>query len=160
MQAQLNTLSLAGAWGDVEKLQQDMAFLLIALSLTIRCERVFGLTAVWTHPCQACFQILQEAAYKLVLLADDSTDWLYTFIWLNDAISHVPLSNEGHTSAMMDGTPSVDAYGQFHQLQICKLLQHESRVVCPEGLNGELEALQFTFQELPLWDMATPRELF
>ena len=28
-------------------------------------------------------------------------------------------------------------------------------MVCPEGLNGKLEALQFTFQELPLWDVAT-----
>ena len=28
-------------------------------------------------------------------------------------------------------------------------------MVCPEGLNGELEALQFTSQEMPLWDAAT-----
>ena len=31
-------------------------------------------------------------------------------------------------------------------------------VVCPEGLNGELEALQFTFQELPLWNAAAMDE--
>ena len=31
-------------------------------------------------------------------------------------------------------------------------------VVCPEGLNGELEALQFIFQELPLWDAAATGE--
>ena len=31
-------------------------------------------------------------------------------------------------------------------------------VVCQEGLNSELEALQFTFQELPLWDVTTPSE--
>ena len=51
---------------------------------------------------------------------------------------------------MMDDLPSVDAHGQLHQLQICKLLQHEGRVVYPEDLNGELEVLQFTFLELPL----------
>ena len=72
----------------------------------------------------------------------------------------MPVSNKGHISAMMDGTPSVDACGWLHQLQICKPLQHEGRVVCPEGLNGELEALHFTFPELLLWDMATPREPF
>ena len=49
-----------------------------------------------------------------------------------------------------------DACGWLHQLKICKLLQHKDRVVCPEGLNDELEALQFTFEELPLWDAATP----
>ena len=28
--------------------------------------------------------------------------------------------------------------------------------MCPEGLNGQMEASQFTFKELPLWDAATP----
>ena len=31
-------------------------------------------------------------------------------------------------------------------------------VVCPEGLNGEQEALEFSFPELPLWNAATPSE--
>ena len=68
----------------------------------------------------------------------------------------MPLLGEGHISAMMDGMPSTDVCGQLHQLQICKLLQHKDLVVCPEGLNGELEALQFTFQELPLSNAAAP----
>ena len=32
-------------------------------------------------------------------------------------------------------------------------------MVCPEGLNGELEALQFDFWELPLWNVAIMDEL-
>ena len=40
--------------------------------------------------------------------------------------------------------------------KICKLLQQKEMVVCPEGLYGELEPLQFNHQELPLWDSATP----
>ena len=91
MQAQLNALSLAGAWGDVEKPWSDIAFLLIVLSLTIGYKRIFGLTAVWAHLHQDHFPTLEEVAHKLMLLADDSTDWPYAFIWLNDAISHVPL---------------------------------------------------------------------
>ena len=77
-----------------------MAFLLIAPSITIGCERVFGLTVVWAHPCQVCFTTLLEAAHKLVLLADVGKDGLYTFVQLNDTMSHTPLSNEGHTSAV------------------------------------------------------------
>ena len=73
-------------------------------------------------------------------------------------LSHVSLSSKGHISAMMDGVPSMDAHGWLHQLQICKLLKHKDMVVCPEGWNGKLEALQFTFQELPLWNAATPGE--
>ena len=29
-------------------------------------------------------------------------------------------------------------------------------MLCPEGLNGEMEASQFPFKELSLWDTATP----
>ena len=68
----------------------------------------------------------------------------------------MPLLSEGHISAMTDGAPCVDAHGWLHHLQICKLLQHNNMVVCPEGLNHELEALQFTFLELPLWNAANP----
>ena len=133
------------------------------ISSTEHCHGVQK--GLWPHchvgpPHQAHFKTLEEAAHKLVLLADVSADWPYAFVWLNDAISHVPLLNEGHISAMMDGTPSMDAHGWLHQLQIQKMLQHEGRVVCPEGLNRELEALQFTFPELPLWDAATPSEPF
>ena len=95
-----------------------------------------------------------------MLLVDIGTDWPYAFVWLNHAISHAPLTNEGHVSAMMDGVPSMDTCGWLHQLQVHKLLQHKGKVVCPEGLNGELEALQFTFPELPLWVAAAPGEPF
>ena len=61
---------------------------------------------------------------------------------------------------MMDGIPSVDAHSWLHQLQICKLLQCREKLVCLEGLNEDLEALQFTFPELPLWDAATPSKPF
>ena len=60
---------MAKAWDVEEKSQHDMSFLLIVPSLGIRCKRVFGLTAVWAHTCQAHFLTLGEAAHKLVLLA-------------------------------------------------------------------------------------------
>ena len=156
MQAQLNTLSQAGVWGDVGKHWWDMAFLLIVPNITSWYKRVFGLVAVWAHPYQAHYHNLEVAAHKLALLVDESADWAYAFVWLNEALSHAPLLSEGHISAMMDGVPSADACGWLYQLQICKLLQHKDMVVCSESLNGELEALQFTFQELPLWDAAAP----
>ena len=50
---------------------------------------------------------------------------------------HMPLSDNGCISTMMDGICSVNACGQLHQLQLWKLLQHGDSVVFPEGLNGE-----------------------
>ena len=83
-------------------------------------------------------------------------DWVYAFVWLNEALSHVPLSSKGNVSAMMDGVPNTYVCGQVYQLQIHQLLQYKDMVACPEGLNGKLEALHFTFQELPLLDAAAP----
>ena len=142
--------------GDVGKPWQDMAFLLIVPSIAVGYKRVSGLVAVWTHPCQACYHTLEVVACKLALLVGESMDWVYAFIWLNNALSHVPLSGKGHVSTMMDGVHGEDASGWLHQLQICKLLQHKDMVVCPEGLNGMLEASQFTFQELLLWNATAP----
>ena len=128
-------------WGP----QQDLAFLLIMASIATRYERVFDLVAVWAYPHQPNYSTLEEAAHKLVLLEDRSADWAYTFVWLNKALSHAPLSSKGHISAMTESAPSGEACSCLHQLQVCKLLQHKDLVVCPEGLNSEMEALQFTF---------------
>ena len=59
---------------------------------------------------------------------------------------------------MTDGAPSAEAHDWLHQLQICKLLQHKDMVLCLKGLSSKLEASQFTFQELPLWNAAAPGE--
>ena len=155
MQAQPNTLSHAGVWGDVGKTRLGMVFLLIVSIITTGYERAFCLVTVWAHPCQAHYHT-RGGGHKHVLLVDESVDWAYVFVWLNDALSHVTLLNEGHVSTKMDGATRTDPHGWLHQLQICKLLQHKDMMVCPEGLIGELEALQCTFWELPLWDAAAP----
>ena len=113
---------------------------------------------MWAHLCQAHHHTLEEAAHKLLLSVDNGPDWPYAFVQMNDNVSHAPLSSEGHIGAMTNGMPSTNACGWFHQLQVQKLLQHGSWVVCPEGLNGKLKAVQFTFEELPLWDAATVDE--
>ena len=65
----------------------------------------------------------------------------------------MPLSSEGHLSVMIGGAPSTNTCGCLSQLEICKLLQCGDQVVCPKGLNGELEPMQFTFSEPPVWNM-------
>ena len=58
-------------------------------------------------------------------------------------------------NAMIDGMPSMNACGCLSQLEVCKLLQCGDQVVCPGGLNGQLEPMQFTFPE-PLSGMWPP----
>ena len=153
-QGQLTTLSQAVSWEDMEKPHQDMAFLLIAPSLAIRCKWVFGLTAIWMHTCQACLPTLADAAQKLLLLVDEGTNWPYPYIRMNDAMAHMPLSSVGHIDVMTGDPPSQNACSHLHQICMWQLLQCRSHVVCQDGLNGGLESLMFNFKELPLWNVA------
>ena len=68
---------------------------------------------------------------------------------------HVPLSDKGHIITIIDGICSTNACSHLHQVQVWKLLQYGDFVVFSKGLNGELEVLQFSFQELPLWNATT-----
>ena len=136
MLSELHALSLTGAWGDIEKPRHNMAFLLIVPDKNVKGERVFGLVAVWAHLHQACHHSLGEAAHKLPLLIDISTNWAYGFTWLNEDALHTPLSSEGHMTAMIAGASSMSTCGCISQLEVCKLLQCGDQVVCLGALNG------------------------
>ena len=113
---------------------------------------IFRLAVVWAHPHQGCLSTLVEAAWILMLLADDGPDWPYAFVCMSDTMLHVPLFDNRHISTMMDGVHSVNACGWLSQLQLWKLLQHGDSIVFWEGRNGEPKALQFSFWDLPLWN--------
>ena len=137
--------------GDVEKPWWDMTFLLVATSITIGCKRVFGLTTVWAHPHQACFETLRGGSPQACATGRHQcrlTICLCVAKWCCILCA----SNEWRAHQCYNGMCT--------QLQVCKLFQHKGKVVCPDGLDGELEALQFTFPELPLWDTAAPGEPF
>ena len=145
--SELYALCLAGTLGNAAKFDHYMAFLLIVPDKTTEGEKAFGLVAVWAHPLQAHHPSLGEAACKLRLLISTSNHWVYAFTQLIEGALHMPLSSEGHISVMIDGAPSANASGCLSQLEVCKLLQCGDQVVCPKGLNGELELMQFSFPE-------------
>ena len=105
-------------------------------------EMAFRLVAVWMHPYQACYSSLDEVARKPALLIDLGDNWAYAFVQLNKNAQHIPLSDEGHLSAMIDGMPSKSACRHLCQLEVCKLLPYGDQVVYPEGLNGGLELIK------------------
>ena len=130
-----------------------MVFLLIVPKKTIKGEMAFELAVVWTHPHQAWLSSLDEATKKLTLLINLGNNWAYAFVWLNKDAQHVPLSNKGHLSAMVNGVPCRSMCGHLHQLEVCKLLQYGDQVVYPEGLNGGLELVQTSLSGPLLWGL-------
>ena len=113
-----------------------MAYLLLVPAQEVEEERRFRLVVVWVHPCQAYLPMLEEAVRKLALLINTREDLPYTFAQLCKDSQHVPLSSIDHISVMIDGTPSKCACRCLSQLEVCQLLQSETQVVYPEGLNG------------------------
>ena len=159
MQTQLTALSLAGAWGEVENPRWDIAFLMKAPSNNAGGDQVFGLTVLQAHSHQGCLFTLVEAAQKLILLADDSPDWLYTFIPMSDTMLHVPLFDNGHIGAMKDGIHSVNTCGHLHQLQAWKLLQHVPWGVKQGAQGSSILFLGAATLECCQWGWTHPRSI-
>ena len=127
-----------------------MAFFLIAPGKTLKVEMAFGLAAVWAHPRQARLSSLDDAVNQLTLLIDVGDNWAYAFVWFSEDAQHVPLSNEGHLSTMVNGALCRSRCGHLGQLEVCKLLQYGDQVVYPERLNGGLEPMQSLLSGPPL----------
>ena len=86
-----------------------MAYLLLAPAQEADEERRFGLVALWVHPSQTLLPLLEEVARKLTLLISMKEDWPYAFTWVCEDLQHIPLSDAGHVSIMVDVAPSRSA---------------------------------------------------
>ena len=124
-----------------------MTFLLILPKEGITGERLYGLAMVWVHPYQARVPTIEDAVKKLILLASAGPNWPSTFVQFNGGAHHMPLTKEGHLSAMTEGTTSNIPCRRIHQLEVHQLLHSEAQVVYPKGLNGCLVPVTTTLPE-------------
>ena len=122
-QSCLSAISQAKAWGEPKKPKLSMAYLLIVPAQAVEEERKFRLVAMWAHPCQTLLSSLEEAVKKLALLVNTGDDRPYAFVWLCEDFQHIPLSNAGHVSIMVDSAPSRSTCRCLICLEACKLLQ-------------------------------------
>ena len=135
-----------------------MAYILLAPSQETEEEKRFGLAGVWVHPNQFLLSSLEEAVKKLTLLISTKEDWYYALVHINEDAQHLPLSDVGHISVVVDGTPSRSACGHLSQLEVHQLLHSGGVVIYPGGLNGGLEPVWVTLLKLPLWEMGSTSE--
>ena len=64
----LFSLTSLKAWGDVEKLHKDIAFLLVSAAEEVTGDRMYGLSTVWVNPYQARVPTVEEAVRELTAL--------------------------------------------------------------------------------------------
>ena len=154
----LSAISRAKAWRDPKKPKLGMAYL-IAPAQTVEEERIFRLVAMWVHPCQTLLSLLEEAAKKLTLLVNTGDDWPCAFVQFCEDSQHIPLSDAGHISIMVDGAPSRITSSHLSCLEICKLLQCGREVVYPECLNGGFKPIWVPLPKQSVWDTESTNKL-
>ena len=122
--------------GDTEKFCRDITFLLVSTKKEAIGDRMYGLSSVWMNPYQARVSTVEEAVKELITLASSGPDWPYTLVQLNEDTCHVPLPKEGNLGILPEGGTNRTTCRMISQLEVCQLLQLDSQVIYPVGLNG------------------------
>ena len=135
-QLELSSFTSLKAWGDPEKFQSNVTFLLVLTGYCMARNRVYGLSVMWVNPYQARVSTMEEVVKQLASLIPTRCNWPYALVQLNADACHVPLPKEGHLSILIEGGTSSAACVQTSQLDVCQLLSSGSQVVYPVGLNG------------------------
>ena len=135
---QLELTSLMGlkAWGEKQRVHNDIAFLLVLAREEATGGRKYGLSTIWVNPCQARVHSMEEAVRELTARVSSGPNWPYTLGQLNEDTCHAPLPKEGHLGILSQGGTDMTACRRISQLEVCQLLVSGLQVTYPVGLNG------------------------
>ena len=115
---ELLSISCLKIWGDTQKPQVGMAYLLIKVEDASEVKG-YGMALVWISPHQAQASMMAEALEILSTCSPSGPDWPYTLIQLYEGINHVPLPKDKHLSIL----PQAESpCGWIIQLEVCQLL--------------------------------------
>ena len=131
---ELHSISHLKVLGDVQKLHQGMAYLLVRINDTSEA-RTYGMALVWISPLQARMSSMVKALEILSSLTSEGSDWLYLILQLYEGANHMPLPRDKHICVLPQGKVESPS-GQISQLKICWLVSAGPLVVFPIGLNG------------------------
>ena len=79
----------------VEEPEQKVLPLGRCSSILIASPLKYGLSTIWTNPCQARVPSMEEVVKELTTWVSSGPNWPYTLVWLNEDTHHVPLPKEG-----------------------------------------------------------------
>ena len=135
-QSELSALTGLKAWGDKEKFQNDITFLLVSAKEEATGDRKYGLSTIWMNPCQARVHSMEEVVRELTTWVSSGPNWPYALVQLNKDTHHVPLPKEGHLGILPQGGTDMTACWRISQLEVCQLLISGLQVIYLVGLNG------------------------
>ena len=135
-QSELSSLTNLKAWGEKQKVHNDIAFLLVLAKGEATEGRRYGLSTIWVNPSQARVHSMEEAVRELTTWVSSGPDCPYALVRLNKDTHHVPLPKEGHLGVLPQGGTDMTTYKRISQLEVCQLLISGLQVAYLVGLNG------------------------
>ena len=133
MAGELLSISLLKVWGDTQKPQDGMAYLLVRVEDASEVKG-YGIALVWISPHQAQASTMEEALEILSTCISSGPDWPYILTQLYEGTNHAPLPKDKQLSILPQGKAESPC-GQISQLEVCQLLSARPQVVYPMGLN-------------------------
>ena len=137
-QTELSSLNGLKVWGEGQKPNHDIAFLLVRAEEATG-DRNYGLSIIWVNPGQVRVPSMEEAVGKLTTCTSSRTYWPYTLVQLHKGTCHAPLPKEGHLGVLPQTGAEVTLCRWISQLEICQLLVAGPQVIYPIGMNGHNE---------------------
>ena len=128
---ELHSISHLKVWGDVQKLHQGMAYLLVQINDTSEA-RTYGMALVWISPLQARVSSMVEALDIVSSLTSEGSDWQNIILQLYEGANHTPLPRDKHI-CVLPQRKAESPSGKISQLKICWLLSARPSVVFPIG---------------------------
>ena len=133
MAGELHSISHLKVWGDAQKLNLGMAYLLVQVDDTLEAGN-YGMAIVWIDSCQARMVLMGEALEALSSLTPKGSDWPYILIQSYEGANHTSLPKDRHVCDLPQGEAESPS-GQISQLKVCQLLSAGPLVVFPAELN-------------------------
>ena len=124
---ELCSISHLKIWGDVQKLQHGMAYLLVRVDDTSEAG-TYGMAIVWISSLQARVSLMVEALEMLSSLTSKGFDWPYVLIQSYEGTNHMPLLEDRHICILPQEKVESPS-GWKSQLKICRLLSTRPSVV-------------------------------
>ena len=134
MAGELLSISHLKVWGDTQKPQDSMAYLLVRVEDASEVEG-YGIALVWISPHQAQASTMEEALGILSICISSGPDWPYILTQLYEGTNQVPLPKDKHLGVLPQGKVETPC-GWISQLKVHQLLSARLQVIYPMGLNG------------------------
>ena len=119
-------------WGDTQKPQDGMAYLLVKVEDASEFEG-YGMALVWISPHQAQASMMVEVLEILSTCTSSGPNWPYILTQLYEDTSHAPLPKDKQHLGILPQGKAESPCGQISQLEVHQLLSAGLQVIYPVG---------------------------